>query len=136
MEPHFNLSDDDFLQQFREGTLSSNLFTHTAHLRLAFLHLKKLTLIDAMESIKNDIKNYVKTQNAEDKYNETLTIAAIKAIHHFMQRSPEKSFIDLIAEYPRLKNNFKQLLLFHYSPQILFSEEAKNTFLEPDVIPF
>jgi len=66
----------------------------------------------------------------------TLTIAASKAVAHFIQKSKSNSFHDFILEYPRLKNNFKDLMNAHYKIDIFNSAKAKKEFIEPDLLPF
>ena len=41
IEKHYQLSDEEFEQQFQNCLLSPVLFTHEAHLRLAFIHILK-----------------------------------------------------------------------------------------------
>jgi hypothetical protein len=71
-----------------------------------------------------------------DKYNTTLTIAAIKAVYHFMLKSESDNFKDFIDEFPRLKYNFRELMASHYELYIFNSDKAKKEYLEPDLIPF
>jgi hypothetical protein len=73
---------------------------------------------------------------AADKYNKTLTIAGIKAVNHFIKRSQSHNFYDFIHEFPRLKNNFRELMRAHYSQDIFTLPSAKRKFLEPDLLPF
>ena len=72
----------------------------------------------------------------EDKYNVTLTIAAIKAVHHFILKSEANRFDAFIQVFPRLKSNFKDLMNQHYGIDIYNSTEAKHQFLAPDLLPF
>jgi len=80
--------------------------------------------------------NLSQSLNATDKYNKTLTIAAIKSVSHFIQKSKSENFQDFIQEFPRLKNNFKSLIAQHYQIDIFNSNKAKSEFLKPDLLPF
>ena len=133
---HFQLSDEEFTTQFKDCTLNPEVFDHEAHLRLAWILIKDIGLVEAEKTIQEQLQNFVKSVGATDKYHLTLTIASMKAVHHFMQRSKMKNFKDFILENPRLKNNFKELINSHYSINIFASEEAKSSFLEPDLLPF
>lgn len=73
---------------------------------------------------------------AADKYNETVTIAAVHAVHHFQIRSNYDTFSSFIAANSLLKTNFKDLISTHYQTDIFKSAEAKKTFLEPELLPF
>lgn len=136
MKDHSYFTDEEFLGLFRSCELEEELFSHEAHLRLAWLNIKSLGLDGAVEQTRNDLWNYVDHLNLQDIYNETVTIAAVKTVSQFMQKSDGESFEDLMIEFPRLKNNFKDLLAKHYSVDIFNSSEAKKTYLEPDLTPF
>ena len=117
-------------------TLSTSIFSHEAHLRLAWINIDKYGIENAEINIQNQLKKYVNFIGAEDKYNTTLTIAAIKAVYHFMLKSESDNFRDLIAEFPTLKYNFKELMAFHYGFDIYTSVDAKKEYLAPDLLPF
>ncbi len=136
MEKHFSLSDSEFKDQFIHCQLSPTLFTHEAHLRLAWININQSGIERAEEEIQIQLQNFVEFVGAKDKYNKTVTLAAIKAVYHFMLKSKADNFKDFIAEYPRLKTNFKDLLDCHYSFDIFNSNEAKINYLEPDLVPF
>ncbi len=136
MQNHYQLSDNDFEAQFANANLDPAIFSHEAHLRLAWIHLNRYGLRQAEENICAQLVNFVNTIGAADKFNKTLTIAAIKAVHHFMQKSTSDNFADFIEEFPRLKYNFKELLGYHYGFDIFQSERARKEYLEPDLLPF
>ncbi len=136
MDSHFELTDSVFEHQFASAQLDAFLFTHVAHLRLAYIHIKNYGLEPAIANISHQLYRYVITLGAEEKFNKTLTVAAIKAVYHFMQRSETDNFSEFILEFPRLKNNFKELMAAHYEVDIYNSPFAKKMFLEPDLLPF
>ncbi|MFD2561551.1 hypothetical protein [Aquimarina rubra] len=136
MKTHFDLTNSEFEKQFKEGILDPSLFNHEAHIRLAWIYLNKHDIHTACREISTQILAYVTQLNATDKFNKTLTIAAVKTVNHFVLKSKSNCFQDFIAEFPRLKYNFKDLLYSHYSFDIVNSEKAKTEYLEPDLLPF
>ncbi len=136
MEQHFIFTDKEFEQQFSMGTFPVALFTHEAHLRLAWIHVTQYGVEKAIQNITLQLRQFVKLAGAESKYNHTLTIAAVKMVAHFAARSSAQNFNDFISEFPRLKSNFKELIHAHYSADIFHSETAKIKYLEPDLLPF
>lgn len=136
MNAHFELSDDLFEEQFQNCSLDPALFNHEAHLRLAWIHISKYGEAKAIENITGQLYTYVVLLGAIDKYNKTLTIAAIKAVNHFTGRSGADNFADFIQQFPRLKFNFKELMGSHYGIDIFKSEMAKQHYLEPGLLPF
>jgi hypothetical protein len=135
-EAHFQLTDAEFENQFERGTLDPALFNHEAHLRLAWIHLAKYGEVQAIENINQQLIQFVEIVGAKDKYNRTLTIGAIKAVHHFMKKSKSHTFHDFIKEFPRLKYNFKELIGKHYTTDIFNSAKAIKEFIEPERLPF
>lgn len=136
LEPHFLLTDEAFEAQFAASVLDPQLFSHEAHIRLAWIHIKQYGEAKAIQNITEQLQNFVKHVGATDKYNETLTIAAIKAVKHFMDKVPIDTFYAFIATHPRLKTNFKHLIEQHYSFDIFNSVGAKAKYLEPDLLAF
>ena len=136
MKDHFDLTDFEFEQKFETSSLDAGLFSHEAHLRLAWIHITKYGIDKALENIQLQLKAYVKHLGAASKYNKTVTIAAVKAVYHFILKSKSDNFQDFIVEFPRLKNNLKGLMDSHYGIDIFNSEAAKKEYLRPDLLPF
>ena len=136
MTSHYTLSDFEFENKFKNTTLDSQLFNHEAHLRLAWIYIKNYGIDKAIYNLATQLINYISFLGAKDKYNETVTIASIKVVYHFILKSKSDNFKDFIKEFPRLNYNFKDVLVQHYNIDIINSEIAKSSFLEPDVLPF
>lgn len=136
MDDHNQLNDKEFELQFQDGTLSPSVFNHEAHIRLAWIHVIKYGIEQALINVDSQLFNYVSSLGAQDKYNKTVTIAAIKVVNHFVQKSNSDNFKDFVSEFPRLNYNFKELLSHHYSIDIFNSDIAKSSFLEPNLLPF
>ena len=136
MEKHFELSDAEFEQEFVTCKLDPSDFSHEAHLRLAWIHIDRYGIGQAEKNIPYQLQKFVNYVGAKGKFNMTLTLAAVKAVYHFMLKSDADNFKDFSAEFPRLKYNFKELMDCHYGFDIYNSNLAKTEFLEPDLIPF
>lgn len=133
---HYALSDTQFAEQFQSQQLDPVLFSHEAHLRLAWIYLNKYGLKLAEEKVCQQIKDYVIHLDAVDKFHFTLTMAAVNAVNHFVQLSNSDNFFDFSLEFPQLKYQFKDLIQSHYSINIFTSEEAKQSFIAPDLVSF
>lgn len=136
IENHIELTDLEFENQFSDYSLNPKLFTHEAHIRLAWIHITKYGLQQAELNINSQILKYVTALNAQAKYNATVTIAGIKVVNHFILHSASKDFGQFKKENTRLFTDFKGLLMTHYKTNIFESSEAKNKFIEPDLMPF
>ena len=136
MQAHYQLSDAAFAQKFHDCTLTPQWFTHEAHLRLAWVYIRQFGLEKAEKALCTDIARFDRTFDDGTKFHTTLTVAAAKVVHHFMQKGTYPNFQALIEAHPRLIYNFKDLLLSHYEAGVLFSNEAKYTYVKPDLLPF
>jgi len=136
MERHFRLSDIEFERQFSICSFDPKIFSHEAHLRLAWIHIRNYGIEQAIEKVTTQLHNFVVSIGAKDKYNLTLTIAATRAVYHFMLKSRADNFQDFILENPRLKNHFRELISCHYKTDIFKSDKAKLEYLEPELLPF
>lgn len=136
MEQHFILTDNEFETQFADTSLDPTLFSHEAHLRLAWIHISKYGETKAIDHITKQLQNFVQHLGVTDKYNETLTVAAIKAVKHFMQKEPLETFYDFITTHPRMKTDFKNIIEQHYGFDIFNSPKAKEMYLQPDLLEF
>ncbi|VXB08172.1 conserved hypothetical protein [Flavobacterium sp. 9AF] len=136
MQNHYELSDTAFEQRFKAGTFPPELFTHEAHLRLAWIHIQHYGVAQAEQNIVSQLKHFVTLVGAEDKFNMTLTVAAVKVVAHFISKENYSHFKDFIAAYPRLLTHFKEMIAQHYNQDIYHSEQAKKVFLTPDLLPF
>ena len=136
MEKHLLLTDDQFEMQLESTTIDPELFSHEAHIRLAWIHIRKYGLEQAIENVQQQIKQFADSQGAFDKFNKTLTVAAVRAVYHFMLKSRSDTFRGFIEEFPQLKTHFKDLMACHYGFDIYQSQLAKTEYLEPDLIPF
>lgn len=136
MNTHYTLSDTEFENQFINCNLDPSIFNHAAHLRLAWIYIKKYGLAKAEELIQDQLKKYVAHVGAKDKYHTTLTIVAVKAVAHFIQQSNQSNFKEFIKMHPQLISNFKGLINSHYSFDIFVNDKARKVYLEPDVSAF
>ena len=136
VEKHHSLSDEEFTQQFSNKTLSPEIFTHEAHLRLAWIMIQNHGVKVGAEIICEQILAFVKPLGAEEKFNKTLTVASMKMVNHFMEKTETDTFQDFIQAFPTLKYGFKQLVDQHYSFDILKDERTRKEYIEPDLIGF
>lgn len=116
MEKHFELSDTEFEARFAARTLPVADFTHRAHLRLAWLHLGKYGLPRAEANILAQLEAFVARAGAANKYDQALTRAALRAVHHFMEQSKAENFSGFLAENPGLVTNFREIIARHINP--------------------
>ena len=130
-------SDDDraFLARFEGCRVTPAEFDHAAHVRLAYVYLCEHGVEEAAARMKRALLAFLAHVGADPaKYHETITRAWILAVRHFMSRSaPCESATAFIAANPELLDS--RIMLTHYSAQVLFSPQARQAFVEPDIQP-
>ncbi len=104
------LSDDEFIERLNQCTLDPKLFDHEAHLRLAWINVKRYKLLEAERVVQTQLFQFVSRIGEESKYNDKLTAIAVQIIAQYSSQSKSKSFSKFIEEFPVLKNNFKELI--------------------------
>ena len=134
MKHHRQLDDQAFKCSFEGRTLLPEVFNHEAHLRLAWIYLEELGVEQTQLTFPRQLRAYVSYLDAEDKYHETLTRMAIRAIEHFRQKSPGISFYELLNVYPALSSDFKNLINSHYTFDLFALERARSEFVAPDIL--
>lgn len=130
-------STDDlrFRVEFESGHFLPAAFDHRAHVRLAYVHLCESGPDAAHGNIRESLHTFLTRHGIDPaKYHETLTQAWVQAVRHFMDRNPgTESADEFMAGSPRLFET--DIMLTHYSREVLFSDAARKTFVAPDREP-
>jgi len=103
--------------------------------RLAYVYLCDHDVDTAQALMKSALLRFLNHVGVDPtKYHETLTRAWILAIRYFMQQIPSSDSAHSFMEAdPRMLD--AEIMLTHYSADLLFSEEARLRFVEPDLSP-
>ena len=112
-------------------------FDHPAHIRLAYIYLAETASVEkAVARVRAALLGLLSHVGVDptDKYHETMTEAWLQAVYHFMHECGDtESSKEFIAENPKLLNS--KIMLSHYSEALLFSKEARASFISPDLAP-
>ena len=151
------MTDDEFLTKFEQRTLTRGQWTHAAHVRMAWLYVGRSgTYRHARGKARTGIQKlnqaFLARQNApcgatrppepaaepaaEPKvvgFHETITTAFVRLVA--ARARPGETFAAFRKRNPDLFDRTLAALLAHYSRGLLFSEEAKTKFAQPDLAP-
>ena len=128
------MEDDAFLLAFETGTLPNAAFHHRDHLRLSWLYLRRDGPDVGTRRIVDGIRHFAAAHGAADRFHVTLTRFWISLVQHLLEAFPEVDrFDDLLARFPLALD--KSIVYRHYSTVALSSTVARQSWLEPDLIP-
>lgn len=129
----FSIDDQDFKREFEACETLPERFDHQAHVRLAYIYLCESPVEEAAQRMKASLLAFLAHLGVDEgKYQETLTRAWILAVRHFMDPSKgSQSAEAFIHANPVLLD--RKIMLTHYSAEVLFSPEARQAFVQPDI---
>jgi hypothetical protein len=135
------VDDDEFLRRFEACSLSREVFTHRAHVKVAYLYLRRYDFDAAFEMVRTGIQalnaSHGTVESETTGYNETTTRAMMQIVATTMA-AYENAFPTNTADafcdaHPQLLN--KHVLRLFYSPERRMHPHAKTQFVEPDLAP-
>ena len=134
------MTDDEFLDAFEQCSSAYPAAvrrTHAAHVRMAWLYLRRHPPEWVVPAVRERIKRYnLSLGNDPDAYHETITLAFLRLIGDRIIRDPEvDSFAEFSSRNPDLLDRTLSALLVHYRKETLFGAEARAAFVEPDRSP-
>lgn len=123
-----------FLEAFETCSLPPEAWTHTAHIRMAWLCLGEGDFESALERIRHGILRY----NAEvldkiSEFHETVTVAFARIIAARMR--PDEGWEVFAQHNEDLFARTPPALSAYYSMELLMSQQARRSFVEPDLRP-
>ncbi len=125
------MENREFVEQFEACTLPPSQFHHRNHVRLAWIFLDELPLLDALARFRTSLQRYAGSLGASAKYHETITFAFLFLIHERMQRERFATFDEFADANPDL---FGPILSRYYAKETLESALARRVFVLPDAL--
>lgn len=128
-------ADAEFKHQFEACEIAAGGFNHEAHIRLAYIYLAENDTESSITLMRASLKRFLQHNNVDPmKYHETLTRAWILAVHHFMNKTGHCSSTgEFIARHPEMLDT--NIMMSHYSADVLFTDAAREAFVEPNLDP-
>ena len=128
-------NDLEFRNRMESCEFPASDFNHRAHLRLAYIYLTENNPDKSSELMRDTLYSFLLHNGVDpSKYHATITKAWILAVHHFMNKTGVSSSADeLIDRNPEMLDT--KIMMTHYSAEVLFSDEARSKFVQPDLDP-
>ena len=129
------LNDQAFLTQFESQTLAPIHFKHLGHLRLAWLYLSSNDVETSVQLVCSGIQAYAESLGASTKFHLTITDTLVRIIAKRINRMEEKTWKLFLDENRDLVEDAMSVLLQYFSKDLLFSETARISLIQPDIKP-
>ena len=121
-------------RQHNNCTLPYENWTHRAHIAVALYYLQSMSLEDATRKLRVNIHAYNTVKGDGMGYSETITVLFMKKIAYELQQRESKPGI--VDELERLLDICTiEWVYNYYSPQLIWSQQARQEWVEPDLKP-
>jgi hypothetical protein len=118
------------LETLNEILHNRGRFGHREHLELAWTYLDRYPVEVASNALAAAIRHVAALHGAPQRYHVTMTQAWVRLVAVHRAGRPARAFDRFITENPRLLD--KTLLVRHYSPELIASDQARTHWTEPD----
>lgn len=127
----------DLVERFEAGAIERADWKHAEHLTVALFYISRYDPDTAMAKMRTGIFNLLRAfrldLSKEMPYHETLTVFWMRTVSDFNAAEAESSLPDkaneLVARFE------KDYPLRFYSRELLFSDKARATFVNGDLMP-
>ena len=124
------MTDVELTRALERGDIKD--FHHASHLHVAWVYLTESTSVQqAARRMRNTLRRFAATAGKPEKYHETITLFWVHLLSRAHAASRAERLEDIVHANPQLLE--KNFPLAYYSPELLFSEEARTSWVEPDL---
>jgi hypothetical protein len=132
-QPFKNAAEIEILvQKFESCQLPLAEFKHREHLTVALWYLSSLTEREAIERMREGLLRFI-SHHGETGYHETITICWFKVVRGFLEQAGAERPLPELANELLETHGDSRLINDYYSKQLISSEEARRTCVEPDL---
>ena len=129
------MTDVELTRALERGEIANENFHHASHLHVAWVYLSESSSAeDAADKMRKTLQQFAASAGKLEKYHETITLFWINWLARVRRVSSGKTLEQLVHANPRLLK--KDFPLDYYSRERLFGDEARSSWIEPDLKPF
>ena len=126
------MTDAELARALERGEVSD--FHHASHLHVAWAYLAESPSAEqAANKMSQTLRRFAAGAGKPEKYHETMTLFWVKLLSHAHALNPGRCLKDVVRANPQLLE--KNLPLNYYSRERLFSDEARSSWVQPDLKP-
>lgn len=128
------MEDEELLAKFEDASLPLECFHHEEHVRVAFLYLRKYSVLEVLARFPAALRRYAAAHGKNALYHETISWAYIFIIRERMSggEAARQSWEQFRECNRDLLDGGKSLLAKYYRDETIASMAARERFVMPD----
>jgi hypothetical protein len=128
------MTDLELTRALERGEIANEGFHHGAHLHVAWVYLAESSSAQqAANKMRDTLRRFAAAAGRPEKYHETITLFWVDLLSRAYMASRGGGLEEIIRANPQLLE--KNFALTYYSAERLFSDEARTSWVEPDLKP-
>lgn len=129
------MNDTDFLARFEDCTLPPAEFNHRGHVRVAWIYLQRHPFDEAVRRTCEGIRRYATSLGASGKFHWTMSESMMHLLRSAGADERSVGFDEFLVRNEGLLSDARGRIARHYSDARLASAEARERFVDPDLVP-
>jgi hypothetical protein len=126
------MTDVELTRALERGEIKD--FHHASHLHVAWVYLAESSSVrQAANKMRNTLRRFAAAAGKPEKYHETITLFWVHLLSRAHAASRAERLEDIVHANPQLLE--KNFTLAYYSAERLFSDEARTSWVEPNLKP-
>ena len=122
------------VEGFESCRTGKDSFKHQDHLIVAAFYLQQLSVADAISRMRHNLLQFLDHHHVDrQKYNETITVFWCALVADLLNKLPPDSTLVEKSNAVVESLDDSSLVFEYYSRERLFSDEARQTFMRPDL---
>ena len=128
------MTDVELTRALERGEIANEDFHHVSHLHVAWVYLAESSSVQqAANKMRDTLRRFAATAGKPQKYHETITLFWVHLLSRAHADSGGERLEEIVRANPQLLE--KNFPLAYYSAERLFSDEARTSWVEPDLKP-
>jgi hypothetical protein len=126
------MTDVELTRALERGEIKD--FHHASHLHVAWAYLAESSSVrQAANKMRDTLRRFAAVVGKPEKYHETITLFWVHLLSRAYAASHAERLEDIVEANPQLLE--KNFPLAYYSRERFFSDEARTSWVEPDLKP-
>ena len=128
------MTDVELTRALERGEVANENFHHVSHLHVAWVYLAESSSVQqAANKMRDSLRRFAGAAGKPQKYHETITLFWVHLLSRARAAGGGERLEEIVHANPQLLE--KNFPLAYYSAERLFSDEARTSWVEPDLKP-